>query len=104
MTVRERVEMLIRKIWPLGYCDDCVTRLLKLSYRQQAQQATARLGRHPDFRRSVGPCLGCGKGFKIVTRAAGKQLQRRGLPRRSRQQDRAWAHTPSSTDGSHRFL
>lgn len=70
MTVLNEVRDLIIRIAPDGMCDDCIAVAAKITPRQHANHKTRELAASPKFRREKGPCLGCEKDNKLVTRKA----------------------------------
>ena len=68
MTAFERVAAYLTERQGHAYCDDCLSRNLKVTPRQAVQQITSKLGSDPRFQRGHGLCA-CGRETnKLVVR------------------------------------
>ena len=68
-TVAERVVEFLQDKAPSALCDDCISREMALSRRQQAYHVTNVLGLTRDYHRERAKCSHC-KELKSVTRFA----------------------------------
>jgi hypothetical protein len=68
MTVPQRVTQFLRANPHKRFCDDCITKRLKLPFRHEAERATTELSASENFPRHMGTCFDCG-GIKRVIQA-----------------------------------
>ena len=66
MPVRSSVSDLLKSRAPHAVCDDCITKALNLSLRQQASQSARELAARPQFHREKDVCAFCQKAKMVV--------------------------------------
>jgi hypothetical protein len=59
MTAQDRIVAYLTRASGESYCDDCLSAALKVPF-EQVEQETRTLAEEGWFKRSVGPCEGCG--------------------------------------------
>jgi hypothetical protein len=65
VTITQRISLWLREVGG-SYCDDCLTKELKMPRRQQVNRATNALASTHNFHRRKALCSLCGRVKKVI--------------------------------------
>jgi len=70
MSAVEKIQAFLSAEAGRAYCDDCLSKLLKVKPRQQVQQKTSVLAHNRAYRRERSVCKFCKREKLVIRRAA----------------------------------